>query len=238
MSAGETTDLKNIMAEKRALLKRVAALVPPVRFRGLERFYDIGPLLRDNAALMFAAEYLASQIEPFHPTAIAGVDARGFLFAPLIAMVLGLPCVMIRKQGKLPNEAAVSSGYEKEYAEKSLERLAMQTGSIGEADRVVIVDDIIATGGTLVACKQVVEAMGASVAAHCCIVHIVGLGAAKKLKAPIVDLVSERLIAKTVQEQETGEQAEKAGLGPGTETGPGPGTETGPGTGTEAGAGQ
>lgn len=224
MSAIPEDEWQERMEAREANLKTIASLVPPVEFRGLKRFYDIGPLLKNWSMLMTSMEILAERVKRFHPTTIAGVDARGFIFGPLIASHLALPFVMIRKQGKMPNEAAVSKGYDKEYKEVRQDRLAMQHGSIGAGDRVAVVDDIIATGGTLVACEQVIKAMGAEVAAHCCIVYLDQLGAARRLNAPIVDLVSEQKIAEATGQAETETEAETSAqeeeeTGEGEETG-------------------
>jgi adenine phosphoribosyltransferase len=183
-------------ANEVALQQEVAAAINTVvGFKNLPKFYDVGPLLKNPTLLLQAMQLAAAAVDMFSPTHIAGVDARGFVFGPLIAQVLRLPFVMIRKKGKLPNEAAVSDAYAKEYAaHDGLEQLAMQRGSVGKGDRVVVVDDICATGSTLVSCEQIVTKLGAEVVCHSCVVHIEALGAQKRLRAPVFHVVPEEML--------------------------------------------
>lgn len=167
-----------------------------VGFKQLPKFYDVGPLLKDPGLLRQAMAIAAVNVQRFEPTHVAGVDARGFVFGPLIAQILKLPFVMIRKKGKLPNEAAVSDAYAKEYAaQDGLEQLAMQEGSVKKGDRVVVVDDICTTGSTLVSCEQVVSQLGAEVVCHSCLVHMKDLGAQKRLRARVFHVVPEKMLS-------------------------------------------
>jgi len=161
-------------------------------FKNLPKFYDIGMLLEDAPLLAWTCAAMAWRVRACRPTHIAGVDARGFIFGPLVAMHLGLPFLMIRKRGKLPNEAAVSDAYAKEYAEvDGTEQLAVQAGAVGPGHRVAVVDDVVATGSTLVAAESVLRQLGATVVAHACVVQLAALGAAGRLTAPVFAAVDE-----------------------------------------------
>jgi adenine phosphoribosyltransferase len=106
------------------------------------------------------------------------MEARGFLFGMTLASEMGLPFVPLRKPGKLPR-ATVSVSYGKEYGDDALH---MHTDAVGAGDRVLVVDDLIATGGTAQAAAKLIEQAGARVAALVFIVELVGLGGTEKLK--------------------------------------------------------
>ncbi|KAK9872413.1 hypothetical protein WA026_017872 [Henosepilachna vigintioctopunctata] len=97
----------------------------------------------------------AKEFDP-KPDVIVGIDSKGFLFGPLIALELKLPFVPIRKRGKLPGKV-ISASYELEYGTDTME---MQEGSIQEGQNAVLVDDCLATGGTLECASELVKAMG------------------------------------------------------------------------------
>jgi len=123
------------------------------------QFKDITPLLKEPTMLRLATEEL---IKPFRDkalTAVAGVEARGFIFATLAAQLLGLGLVPLRKPGKLPYEVQ-SIAYELEYGVAALE---IHTDALDETDRVLLLDDLIATGGTTAAACELVEKLGARI---------------------------------------------------------------------------
>ena len=120
---------------------------------------------------VFATRYASMGI-----THIAGFDARGFLFTP-VALKLGLPFIMLRKKGKMPN--TISSGpYTKEYAGTS--EICITRGAVGPGDRVLLIDDLVATGGTLCAGIKLIQALGATVASCGCMVELTMLGGRAK----------------------------------------------------------
>jgi adenine phosphoribosyltransferase len=195
----------NAMASMYALcypeLRRVARTIPCVPFRGIEKFYDISGLLAHPSTTRYVVKYLAILVGMYHPTVIAGVDARGFILGPLIARELGLPFVMIRKTGKLPNAITATAEYTKEYTEVHGEdRLCVTDGLLSPEDRVAIVDDLAATGGTLVAAKNLLEQdVGTQVVACAVLVQIQHLNAEQKLgDCPLVSLLRESLWADNV----------------------------------------
>lgn len=123
-------------------------------------FRDITPLLQNPAAFRFAVDQMAERFSHTSIDSIVGIEARGFIFAAPIAYTLGIPLVPARKQGKLPYETN-SVSYELEYGWDSIE---VHVDAILRGHRVLIVDDLIATGGTLAATAQLIERSGGSVA--------------------------------------------------------------------------
>ena len=121
-------------------------------------FKDITPLLADGAA--FAAVVSAMAAGNDGVTKVAGIEARGFILAAPVACVLGVGFVPIRKQGKLP-ALTYAESYELEYGEATLE---VHTDAFGPGDRVLIVDDVLATGGTAAATAELIRRTGATVA--------------------------------------------------------------------------
>ena len=122
-------------------------------------FRDITPLLGDPVALKCAIKGL---IEPFideHIDAVAGMDARGFIFGSLVAWELNVSFVPLRKPGKLPHDV-LRAAYDLEYGSTALE---VHTDAIARGDRVLLVDDLIATGGTAAASCQLIEMLGGEI---------------------------------------------------------------------------
>ena len=147
-------------------------------------FYDIGPILEDRAVVKRAMTALSEVTTPFQPDIIAGVDARGFLFALPLAMSLDCGAVMVRKSGKLPGEVFEQS-YALEYGEA---RLSLQAQRELVGKRVVLCDDLLATGGTLAAAAQLITTAGATLAGAVCIIELTGLKGRAKLGCPFVAL--------------------------------------------------
>ncbi|NKC12286.1 MAG: adenine phosphoribosyltransferase [Gammaproteobacteria bacterium] len=122
-------------------------------------FRDITPLLMDTRALRLAVHHLIHPFADEHLTAVAAMEARGFVFGALAAAQLGVGFVPLRKPGKLPHETE-RAAYDLEYGSAALE---IHADALSEGDRVLIVDDLIATGGTAAASCQLVERLGATV---------------------------------------------------------------------------
>ena len=177
--------------------REAASKVVVVSFKKLKKFYDFGQLLQSPKLFAWACAAMAWRVQSCRPTHIAGVDARGFIFGSVVANALGLPFVMIRKQGKMPNTAAVSTKYEKEYAETDgQDQLCVQ--NVNKDERFAVIDDVVATGSTLLASEQILQALGARVVAHACVVHITELGATQRLTAPIFSVIPEELCLESV----------------------------------------
>lgn len=122
-------------------------------------FKDITPLLGNPVAFKGAIGALADLVRDTRPDCIAAAEARGFLFATPLALELGIGFVPIRKPGKLPYDKIVQS-YELEYG---TDRLEMHTDAIGAGRRVLLLDDVLATGGTMRACCELIERAGGHV---------------------------------------------------------------------------
>ena len=148
-------------------------------------FRDITPLLADAEAL---AEAVARLAEPWRGAgldAIAAVEARGFLFAAPLALELGTGVIPVRKPGKLPAET-IAHDYDLEYGR---DRLEMHVGILRPAARVLVVDDVLATGGTAEACLRLIEAAGGTVAGAAFLVEIAPLGGRARLAPHRVESV-------------------------------------------------
>ncbi len=139
-------------------------------------FRDLSPMLADGPALAAVAGALADDLDPAITTVVA-VEARGFLFGAALAAVRGLGVVPVRKAGKLPLVADRQT-YELEYGTATLE---LPDGVLAAGEEVVVVDDVLATGGTLAASCDLVERAGARVARVGVVLEIAALGGRDRL---------------------------------------------------------
>ena len=122
-------------------------------------FRDITPLLSNPDAFDWAISEMVGIAKDLKPDVIVGIESRGFIFAIPISMNLSLPFVPVRKKGKLPYKT-FSASYELEYGEDKLE---IHNDALSSGSRVLIVDDLIATGGTIKACSELVGALGGNI---------------------------------------------------------------------------
>ncbi len=141
-------------------------------------FKDITTLLKDGKAFQTAIDELITVLKPWQPDIIIGPEARGFLFGAPVAYALGLGFVPVRKPGKLP-AATVSQTYDLEYGVDTLE---VHADALGPGQRVVIVDDLLATGGTTLATAKLVEKTGAQVVGMAYLIELSFLEGRDKLK--------------------------------------------------------
>lgn len=149
-------------------------------------FKDITPLLQSPEAYQTVVNAFIEIAQASGATVIAGIESRGFFFACPLALSLGLPFVPIRKAGKLPWDT-VSAEYDLEYGSAVIE---MHTDAVSEGDRVLIVDDVLATGGTAEAAGRLVSSLGATVAGYAFLKNLTFLGGTERLKdAPVYSLV-------------------------------------------------
>jgi adenine phosphoribosyltransferase len=144
------------------------------------QFRDITPLLQDPRVFrvlidVFVHRYMAPELRP---TVVAGLDARGFIIGSVVAYELGLGFVPIRKKGKLPF-TTVQETYELEYGSATVE---LHTDAVKPGDRVLLIDDLIATGGTMMAGARLLEKLGAEVVEGAAIVDLPELGGSQRLK--------------------------------------------------------
>jgi adenine phosphoribosyltransferase len=140
-------------------LKRLIREVPDFPKPGIN-FYDITTLLKHPEGLRRTVDGLAAQFEGTKVDAVIGIEARGFIFAPALAYHLGAGFVPVRKPGKLPAECA-SVTYDLEYGQDTLQ---IHRDAVGDGHRVIIADDVLATGGTAQAVVKLVESLGGKVA--------------------------------------------------------------------------
>ena len=163
-----------------AYLRQHIRTVPDWPAPGVQ-FRDITPLLQSPKVFRVLIDaFVHRYMDPaLRPDVIAGLDARGFIIGAVLAYELGVGFVPIRKKGKLPF-TTVEETYELEYGSATVE---LHTDAVKSGDRVVLVDDLIATGGTMMAGKALLERMGATVLEGAAIVDLPDLGGSEKLKA-------------------------------------------------------
>ena len=150
-------------------------------------FRDITPLLSDASALKSAVDRMLERCEPLQPDVIISVEARGFLLAAPLAYRMSKPLVPVRKQGKLPYKTH-SASYDLEYGTDTLE---IHRDGIGDGQRVLIVDDLLATGGTVSAAAQLVRECGASVAGYAFLIELASLNGRQRLDGgDVVSLIT------------------------------------------------
>lgn len=149
-------------------------------------FYDISTLLAHPKAWRATIDRLAEQVAPRRPDLLAGIESRGFLVAAPLALELGCGFIMVRKKGKLPG-ATVTHEYALEYGTDAIE---VQAGAVESGSRVMVIDDLLATGGTAAATVALLRRMGAEVAACAFIIELTNLNGRAKLDVPVTALVS------------------------------------------------
>lgn len=149
-------------------------------------FYDISTLLMHPGAWQATVDRLAEAVKPHQPDLLAGIESRGFLVAAPLALELGLGFAMVRKNGKLPGET-VPFTYDLEYGTDTIE---IQADAVQPGQRVVLLDDLLATGGTMNAAAQLFRKCGGDVRAAACIIELTFLKGRDKLDIPITTLVA------------------------------------------------
>ena len=157
-------------------LKRIIAEYPNFPKKGI-LFRDFSPILNDPAAMSFVVEEFSKRFHPGDIDVFAGIESRGFITASILAQKYNKGMVMLRKAGKLPGKT-VKISYTIEYGKAVLE---IQKNVLKKDERVVICDDLLATGGTANAAAKLVEKMGAKVTGFTFIIELTGLNGNKKL---------------------------------------------------------
>ena len=158
-------------------LKKMIREVPDFPKKGI-LFYDITTLLKDKAGFKRTIDSLTEQVRPLKPDVVLGIEARGFIFAPALAYNLGAGFVPVRKPNKLPADTERIS-YELEYGMDTLE---MHKDAVKPGMRVLIADDLLATGGTALASARLVERLGGAVAAISFVIELEGLKGRDRLR--------------------------------------------------------
>lgn len=178
----------NRYATARAALNDKIRQVPDFPEEGV-LFEDLTPVLADPAALNIVIAEMATASRKLGADLVGGLDARGFLLGSAVAYELGMGILAIRKKGKLP-PPVITQEYATEYSTAALEIPADGVDVTGK--RVVLVDDVLATGGTLVAARDLIERAGGTVAGYVVVLEVKGLGGREKLgDAPLVVLAEE-----------------------------------------------
>lgn len=149
-------------------------------------FYDISTLLAHARAWQATVKVLADAVRPHQPDLLVGIESRGFLVAAPLALELGVGFAMVRKKGKLPG-ATIPYTYDLEYGTDTVE---IQADAIVPGQRVVVLDDLLATGGTLSAAIALLQKVGADVRAAACIIELAFLQGRAKLSVPFISVVS------------------------------------------------
>ena len=149
-------------------------------------FYDLSTLLAHGPAWSETVRRLAEAVDRHRPDMLAGIESRGFLVAAPVAHALGCGFIMVRKAGKLPGET-VAHRYELEYGADQVE---VQADAVRPGQRVVLLDDLLATGGTAAAAHSLLRSVGAEVVAAAFIIELSFLGGRSRLDLPVTSLVA------------------------------------------------
>jgi adenine phosphoribosyltransferase len=151
-------------------------------------FKDITPILKDPALCKAIVDAFAEKLAGIEIDVIAGVESRGFLFGLMLAAKLDVPFVPVRKAGKLPHTVK-QKVYELEYGSATIE---MHTDAFEPGARVLIHDDLLATGGTVTAASELIQESGGTVAGFCFVIGLGFLGGAEK-----ISLINKNLVVLT-----------------------------------------
>ncbi len=149
-------------------------------------FYDISTLLANAAAWKRTVGLLADAVRPHRPELLVGIESRGFLVAAPLALALDCGFIMVRKKGKLPGPT-IPYSYDLEYGTDTVE---VQADAVKPDQRIVVLDDLLATGGTMAAAIALLRQVGADVRAAACIIELAFLNGRSKLPVPFSSIVA------------------------------------------------
>lgn len=161
----------------RDAIKASIRTIPDYPKPGIQ-FRDISTLLEDPTALRMTIDTIVHRYLQQNITAVAGIEARGFIFGTVVAYELGARFIPIRKAGKLPGDT-ISQSYQLEYGEDSIE---VHSDCVHPEDRILLIDDLIATGGTAAAAIQLIRQLDGHIVESCFIVDLPDLGGSKRLE--------------------------------------------------------
>jgi adenine phosphoribosyltransferase len=168
--------MKNSIEQLRKLIRDI----PDFPKKGI-LFHDITPLLANPSGLALSIELMANPFRGKGIDLVVGAESRGFIFGTAVACCLSAGFVLVRKPGKLPHQR-ISMSYDLEYGKDTLE---MHADAIIRGQRVLVVDDLLATGGTMKACCDLVEQLGGEVAGAVVLIELKGLGGCEKVGKPV-----------------------------------------------------
>lgn len=172
------TDPARPLAERLAAIDASIRVIADFPQPGIQ-FRDITPMIADAALFADSVALMSERVAALAPDAIVAVEARGFLFGAPLALTLGLPLVPVRKPGKLPGETHMIA-YGLEYGS---DRLELHVDALSAGHRAVIVDDLLATGGTVAAAADLVRRTGAVIAGSVFLVELAALAGRARLEA-------------------------------------------------------
>jgi adenine phosphoribosyltransferase len=182
---GATPALSRLEADPALDLKEHIRGIPDFPKPGI-LFYDISTLLRHGHAWRTAMARMAERVLPHRPDVLAGIESRGFLVAAPLALELGLGFVMLRKPRKLPG-LTIGLNYALEYG---TDRIEMQADAVQPGMRVAVLDDLLATGGTMAAGISLLRQAGAVVPCAACLIELTFLKGRDKLDVPFEALIA------------------------------------------------
>ena len=174
--------------------------------KDVPRFYDIASLTENPKLFQETIDVTVQRYKSMGekgPTHVLGFDARGFLLGTPIALALGIPFVMLRKKEKSPGVLIKSTPYSKEYHEETADTMVIRRGSIRKGDRVLLIDDLIATGGTALSGFELCHAIGATVVDFTAVIAIPFCDGIRKIReykdgafkdVPIFTLIDDNMI--------------------------------------------
>ena len=165
-------------------LKKHVRQIPDFPKPGIN-FFDISTLIRHPEAWRTTIDRMADLVRPWKPDVLAAIDARGFLVAAPLSIALNCGSIMIRKSGKLPGKVKKHS-YGLEYGTDTIE---IQDDAVQPGQRVVILDDLLATGGTLMAAAQLIRSSGGNVVGAAALIELSFLKGRAKIDMPIAALL-------------------------------------------------
>ncbi|AUW37791.1 adenine phosphoribosyltransferase [Grimontia hollisae] len=171
--------------DKIAFIKNSIKTIPDYPKPGI-MFRDITSLMENAEAYKATIELLVNKYKDRGFTKIVGTESRGFLFGAPLALELGIGFIPVRKPGKLPREV-ISESYELEYGTDTLE---IHTDAIVEGDKVLMVDDLLATGGTIEATTKLIRRLGGDVTHAAFIINLPDIGGEQRLHAMGIDVYS------------------------------------------------
>ncbi|QMU56720.1 MAG: adenine phosphoribosyltransferase [Candidatus Mycalebacterium zealandia] len=148
-------------------------------------FHDITPLLQNFEAFSQAVDSMLEMVEGVDFDKIVAIESRGFIFASALCLKMGKGMVLVRKMGKLPHSTQAES-YDLEYGTDSLE---IHKDAVSKGEKVLVVDDLLATGGTAEASGRLVRSIGGQVAGYLFLIELAGLGGASKLEESVFSVI-------------------------------------------------
>lgn len=148
-------------------------------------FKDITPILEEPKAFNYVIDEFAKIVNEINPDVILGIESRGFIFAAPLAIKTNRPLIIARKPNKLPRDV-VSEDYDLEYGKSSIQ---VHKGAIKENQKVLIIDDVVATGGTVNAVEKIIKKEGGICVGSCFVVNLVFLESDKLIQSPIYSII-------------------------------------------------